>query len=61
MTFDSGKGAVEPLRQLVKALVRIGVPKAYDLAVIDLAIPTRNPGQGVDALRFHRDVQLPAP
>ena len=59
MTFDSRKGAAESLRQLVKALVRIGVPKAYDLAVIDLAIPARDPGHGVEVLRFHCDVQPP--
>ena len=37
--------------------MRIGVPKAYDLAVIDLAIPTGGPGQGVEVLGFYCDVQ----
>jgi hypothetical protein len=60
VTFHSGQGAAESLRQHVQALVRIRLPEPYDLAVIDLAIPAGDPGHGVEVLRFHCDVQPPA-
>jgi hypothetical protein len=39
--------------------VRISIPQAYDLAVVDLAMPTRDSGEAVEVLGLHGDTQLP--
>ena len=36
VAFDRGEGTAEPVGQHLQALVRMGVPEAYHLAVVDL-------------------------
>ena len=54
---DRGEGTAEPVGQHLQALVRIGIPEAYHFAVVDLVVPTGDPGQRVEVLRLHGDVQ----
>ena len=39
--------------------MRIGIPQAYDLAVVDLAMPTRDSGEAVEVFGLHGDIQPP--
>jgi len=39
--------------------VRIGVPQPYDLAVVDLAMPTRDSGEAVEVFALDGDIQPP--
>src|SRR5688572_25985436 len=57
VAFDGGEGTTEPLGQHLQALIRVGVPEAYHLAVVDLVMPTADPGQRVEVFRLYGDVQ----